>query len=254
MSQRQALPLWNALQEAATFPETADLKQLWETLDKALAVLDAADQLAVAAEAIAQLAQLFQERSQLTFELLDAATSAEGPIMAEDAFIGFVRQSMHVDFSEFIEPPPNLTRKPYDYHEHSHVNADRSVVGVVSQDALLQVLDAQASEQEAEAAYRQVLSVAHAEDVSTWSGAIAAYLQQQTADSVCLSQLQQALHMPLVELWLGLLLGGYRMEAATVKETSGFEDASRAEQDSHWFYGSELWVDCRAKAAQPEPP
>jgi hypothetical protein len=52
---------------------------------------------------------IFQSRSKLAFEELDAITSSEGPVMASDAFAQFVRQSMHVDFSDFIEP-----RKPYD--------------------------------------------------------------------------------------------------------------------------------------------
>ncbi|WP_143755477.1 hypothetical protein [Gloeocapsopsis sp. IPPAS B-1203] len=54
--------------------------------------------------------------------------------------------------------------------------------------------------------FNQTLNIAHDEDVSVWVRAIAAYLQQNNDNAVTLAQLQQALNIPLVNVWLGLLL------------------------------------------------
>ncbi|OUL28588.1 hypothetical protein BV375_17845 [Nostoc sp. 106C] len=49
------------------------------------------------------------------------------------------------------------------------------------------------------------------EDVQEWENAIAYYLGN-IQDEISLPQLQRALKMPLVEVWLGLLLGGFTLE------------------------------------------
>ena len=53
-----------------------------------------------AAEAIAQITALFQERSSLIFEDLQASTDGEAT-MPDDAFDRYVRQSTIVDFEPF---------------------------------------------------------------------------------------------------------------------------------------------------------
>lgn len=56
----------------------------------------------------------------------------------------------------------------------------------------------------------QIRDLAHGENVEEWSRAIAQYLQHLHSN-ICLPDLQQALEMQIVELWLGLLLGGYSL-------------------------------------------
>ena len=51
------------------------------------------------------------------------------------------------------------------------------------------------------------LAAAHDEDISTWKKAIAHQMQQSSGRAVSLLQLHQALGIPLIEVWLGLLLG-----------------------------------------------
>ena len=55
---------------------------------------------------------------------------------------------------------------------------------------------------------KQILAeLAGDEQVSHWSAAIAQWMQQLCdGDAVSLTKLQQALEMPLVDIWLGLLL------------------------------------------------
>lgn len=207
------LPLWEVLKEATIAPDEADLRQLLDVLDKSLSELNTVGQLQVAAEAIAQIVQVFQERSALAFEELEATNSNEGPVMPQDAFDRYVRQTMEVDFEQFVEPLASLPRKP---SERSFITDEpNSIVGELDQVALLQSLDDQLSQHpgltEVEA-FNQAIALAHDEDVSTWTGAIEQWLIEQNISAIPLVQLQQSVEMPLVQVWLALLLGQYTIE------------------------------------------
>lgn len=207
------LPLWDVLKEATTAPDEADLRQLLKVLDESLSGLDTVGQLQVASEAIAQIVQVFQERSTLAFEELDATNSDEGPPMPSDAFDRYVRQTMEVDFDQFIEPLAGLPRKVPERLAAAHEQG--SLVGELDQVALLQALDEQMSQHPGLTdveVFNQALSLAHAEDVSTWTRAIAHWMAEHRISTIPLVQLQQAVQMPLVQLWLALLLGEYAIE------------------------------------------
>ena len=73
--------------------------------------LDTRSQLRVAGEAVCQIADVFCDRSSYLFEELLSRAVKDEPIMADDAFDRYVRQSMVVDFDQFIEPLPSLPRK-----------------------------------------------------------------------------------------------------------------------------------------------
>ncbi len=207
------LPLWEVLKEATSAPDVADVRQLLDGLDAALLDLSTVGQLQVAAEAIAQIAQVFCDRSTLAFEALEATSSHDGPVMPSDAFDRYVRQSMAVDFEQFIEPLAGLPRKSPE--RQSLADEPHSVVGALDQVALLQALDQQMSQQpdltELEA-FNQAIGLAHAEDVAAWSTAIAQWLAAHQIVAMPLVQLQRSLGMPLVQLWLALLWGGYDLE------------------------------------------
>ena len=98
-------------------------------------------QLQVAAEAIAQITQVFCDRSKLAFEELEATHSDEGPVMSIDAFDRYVRQTMEVNFEQFIEPLESLPRKVSERQNLPDENG--SVVGDLDQVALLRALDEQ---------------------------------------------------------------------------------------------------------------
>lgn len=217
------LPLWEILKAATIAPNEADLRQLLDMLEGALSNLDTVGQLRVAAEAIAQIVQVFQERSVLAFEELEATASDDGPVMPLDAFDRYVRQTMEVDFEQFIEPLESFPRKVRQQQQRS--DELRSVVGDLDQTALLQALDEQMSQHsgltEVEA-FNQAMNIAHDEDVSTWTKTIAQCLQEHQISMIPLVQLQQAVRMPLVQLWLALLLGGF-----TIEQRGEFYEAER---------------------------
>lgn len=207
------LPLWEVLQAATINPEHANLSQLLSILDATLLQLDTIGQLHVAAEAMAQIVQVFQARSLLAFEELEATTSEAGPVMPTDAFDRYVRQTMEVDFEQFIEaldrlPRQASTRKP-------SLEDGSSVVGELNQAALLHALDEHINQNpdltEAEI-FNSAMAIAHNEDVSGWISHIADWLHDQPTSAISLVQLQQAIGMPLIQLWLALLLGGYPLE------------------------------------------
>ena len=82
----------------------------WLSLDATIAPLSTRQQLQVAGDAIAQIAQIVQQRSLLTFEEINSMMQDEGPVVRADFFDKFIRQSMHVDFAQFVEPPPQGKR------------------------------------------------------------------------------------------------------------------------------------------------
>lgn len=220
------LDLWEALQAAAVMPIEADLHQLWQAVEQTLVGLDTLEQLRVAAEAIAQMGNLFYERSALMFEELQASASDEGPVMPDSAFDRYVRQTMVVDFEAFIEPLPGLPRMPFE-RSLEPLDAHASVVGEVEKEHLLQVLEQEAEMLSPQALYEQALEVAHGEEVTVWAAAIADYLERSEA-SISLHELQQFLPLPLIEIWLGLLLGGYALH----QEVTQLES----------FYNADIWV------------
>jgi hypothetical protein len=234
--------LWNALENAAKTPEEIDLSKLWQTLEATIGALDGTEKLRVAAEAIAQIAALFQERSSLIFEDLQASTDGEAT-MPDDAFDRYVRQSTIVDFEPFIEPLPGLPRKPTERSLLTFAEKD-SIAGIVEKEALLQVLDQQDSDQltfSHQESFEQAMAIAHDEEVSVWSKMITAYLIQQQGDWVCLEELRQALPLSLIEIWLGLLLGGYSLRG--VAATAFVKGRSQPEPQRGYFYPTEIWVD-----------
>jgi len=54
------------------------------------------------------------------------------------------------------------------------------------------------------------LSIAHAENVSAWIEAVAVCLKSNTAP-MRLLDLRNSMNLPIVEIWLGLLLGDFKL-------------------------------------------
>ena len=107
---------------------------------------------------------------------------------------------MTLDLEALIELPMPERRT-----RRTNSGSGLSVAGTVDKAALLEVLE----QMSADSASTTVdpLQVAHSEDISAWQRAIALWMQQSGSKTVSLMQLQQALDMPLIEVWLGLLLG-----------------------------------------------
>ena len=185
---------------------TLDLDTLWQKLEMSVQQHDLFPKqaLEVAAVGISQIVLQFTQFAELAFEELEALAE-RGVVLPSDAFDRYVRQTMEVDFEQFIEPLASLSRK----HPEREVSESDSVVGELDQAAVLQVLNEQMSQEpeltEVEI-FNRALALAHDEDVSAWAGAIAQCMRQSERP-ISLVELQQALDISLVEVWLGLMLG-----------------------------------------------
>jgi hypothetical protein len=199
------LDLWDVISTARQTPEDANLPMVFQLLDLTLVDLDTRSQLRIAGEAICQITNLFCDRSSFLFKELHSRAVNGEPIMADDAFDRYVRQSMVVDFDQFIEPLRSLPRKIPEQNKHGN-----SIVGAIDKEVLIQAL-----EQECllsfEEKFEQAISTAHAEDISAWIEAIAHCLANNSSP-IRLMDLQTALPLPIIEIWLGLLLGDFKLE------------------------------------------
>ena len=199
------LDLWDVISTARQTPEDANFSMVFELLDLTLVDLDTRSQLRVAGEAVCQIADLFCDRSNFLFEELHSRAVNGEPIMADDAFDRYVRQSMVVDFDQFIEPLQSLPRKIPEQTKHGN-----SIVGAIDKEGLIQALE-QDSLLSFEEKFEQVISTAHAEDVSAWVEAIAHCITNNSYP-IRLMDLQKAVQLPIIETWLGLLLGDFKLE------------------------------------------
>ncbi|WP_055075872.1 hypothetical protein [Pseudanabaena sp. 'Roaring Creek'] len=213
------LNLWEAIATAAQVPEEANLPKVFDLLDLTLLDLDTRSQLRVAGEAVIQIADLFRDRTNSLFEELQAQSTNEGPIMTDDAFDRYIRQSAIVDLDQFISPLSSLPRK-----SPERAKDGNSIVRPVDKQTLIQLLeqeDALAPERQIEL----VMGTAHAENVSDWIEAIANCLNHYELP-ILLPDLVSVLPLPIVEIWLGLLLGSFHLV-----------------QKGSFYDSQQLWID-----------
>ena len=121
--------------------------------------------------------------------------------MGVDWLQGLTRQTQELDFSDLVQRS---------YHtSHNVPNEDKtdedSVAGDAQKQSLLDMLDAM----EGTERKRQALAVSHAENISDWVKALS---ERQIESPQRLVDLQQQLRMPLIEVWIAALLGGYEIE------------------------------------------
>jgi hypothetical protein len=209
------LDLWAVLQEASSDPLAAEFNPIWQALDQVLPELAIVEQLQTAAVTISQVADIFQVQAESVFEELDATATQDGPRMSADAFDRYVRQYMAIDFADYIEEPESLPRAKRTTQE---TDGFYTIVATVEKTELLEVLHEEIELTEAEA-HAEALSVAHGEDVMAWIEAIREQLGEET---IALEVLRSRLGMAFIELWLGLLLGGYGLSRAEEVEEEAF--------------------------------
>jgi hypothetical protein len=197
------LDLWTILREASNDPVAAEFSPV-------LPNLAIVEQLKTAANTIGQVADIFQVQAGVIFEELDAMATNDGPRMSADAFDRYVRQYMAIDFEDYIAEPEALPRAARTAKEVE--DEFYSVAESVEKDLLLEVLHDEIMLTEAEA-HAEALSVAHGEDISLWIEAIRVQLVN-VEGTIGFEELRSRLNLHFIELWLGLLLGGYGLSRA----------------------------------------
>lgn len=188
---------------AAYTPEEANLSELWLEFERVMAGLPHQEQLRIGGLVIEQLAGLYQSKANCLLDDWEEAYNEAGPNFPDEWLQGLVRQSQTVDVSTVVrQPHRRLKQLSMDL-----ISVADSLAGEVNKSAVLAMVDEmEALEQKAEA-----LAVAHDENVSAWVEIISAWFAAHP-QSLPLMELKQWLNMPLVQLWLGLLLGGFGVE------------------------------------------
>jgi hypothetical protein len=208
--QQLELDLWQSLEKASRFPETADLRSLCDALEQTLADQSLAEQLAVAGDVLVQLSEVHAARANLLISGWERRHNPTEPLVNLEECVDLFVQSLTLDVSDLFEEP-----EPIQYpanRKKTSSQEEGSIIGEVDKNALLDWVDQMAAAQPLDELEmtEQIRDLAHGENVEEWSKAIAHYLQH-FGSTICLPDLQQALGMPIVELWLGLLMGGHSL-------------------------------------------
>ena len=148
--------------------------------------------------------------------------------MAVDAFDRYVRQSMEIDFEPYIEAVPSPERLPRT--DRSSEDEFYSQVKSIDKTELIAALHEEILLSDAIVA-ESAMSVVHGEDISGWIELIRSQLDQVNGATE-FQYLLAHINLEWVELWLGLLLGGYEL-------SRGIERFQKPED----FYSlTNLWI------------
>ena len=217
--------MWDQLQQAQQMPEAINVAQMLDAVEATAAQLPEAERLRFAGDALLQIAELCAARAGALMTQWEE--THRDPIIDHGFFADVVRQTMAVDLSDLMEPARR--RKPRTKRIKLIEIQAGSIVAPVDKTAVLALVEQ--LEIEAEIQKQQGLAIASDEDVTRWISEIAQWLQAVPEDLVSFAQLCHGLQMPWVEVWMGLLWGGFELEQ--VGE----------------FYQSAIWVKRSSKNA-----
>jgi hypothetical protein len=185
--------------------DAADIVEIVKSMVGRLEYLSDREQLRIAGTTLLRLAEVCELRAAQLCDDWEAGQNQIGLMITDELLNGLVQKTTQIDISELLADPLPRRKKKLE-----KLQPQDSIAGEVNKSALLQVLDAIAEEATQK---EEALKVAHDEDVSKWIGAIAEWMAVQQVQTVSLLELRQAIGLPLVEVWLALLLGDYRLES-----------------------------------------
>jgi uncharacterized protein YggL (DUF469 family) len=196
------LNLWQQLAEAQQSPQAVDWQQLFLAFDEAIDRTPVGLRLATAADAIKQMAGVFAARASAWADDW-YRQPGDGPVLGDDLFSEFVRQSFSLDLSDFVAVPELYLRSD---HEKSHEDAE-SVVAEVTKETALLLAGAEIEEEP------MIVVQPYDENVGEWAKAIALWMQQQKLERVGFVELLDGVGYPVVKGWLAVLLDeGFEMD------------------------------------------
>lgn len=227
--------LWQALATASKYPETADLRSLCKILDFLIACHSSSEQLTIAGEVLMWLSDIFAARAERMIDEWQHRHNPSEPVVDLDHCADLFVQSLSLDVSELFEEPDPVQ---YPANRKTNLRPDEtgSIAGDVDKETLLDMLDSFSETNSEQSLMNQsmlgmeladhIWNVSHSENVEKWSTTIDQYLNSPKYGSkIRLIDLQSITKMPIVELWLGLLLGGYPLE-----------------QQGEFYNASHIWV------------
>ena len=205
------LNLWQQLEQAQAEPQATDWHQLCLAFDEAIDRTPVGQRLATAADAIEQMADVLAARASAWADDW-YRQPGDGPVLGEDLFSEFVRQSFSLDLSDFVTVPELYVRLA---SEKSHEDME-SVVEYREKADVLAELETFVCEGTGD----EVEVQAYDEDIAAWAEAVRGWLKARGLDEVMFPELMNGVGLSVVKVWLALLLGGFRLE-----QRGGFYDA-----------------------------
>jgi hypothetical protein len=209
MPQQLELDLWQILAAAQAQPEAASITVLCGHLE-GLNLVDGA-------RAIFELGEIYRSRAEaILAEIAAAYLPEQEPIVPDELWA-------HLYPRTFVLRDEHLYLEP----EHDYPESRQSVIKLGSEaDELI------SDELQKVEVARQILGNAHSEDVELWAAQIR--VTMANCGEMRLLELQRRSQLPLVDVWLGLLLGD---TGCLVRRRSG------GVVDGEGFYGGDgLWV------------
>jgi hypothetical protein len=189
------LNLWQQLAEAQQSPQAIDWQQLCLAFDEAMDDTPVGLRLATAADAIVEMADVFAARADEFFSGWHRQRVAhEGPILDDDLFAEFVRQSFHLDLDGLVGVPELYVRSA---SEKSHEEIE-SVVGEVSKETALLLAGAELEP--------MIVVQPYDEDIAAWAKAIAQWMQSRDVVSASIMEIVEETKLTNCKVWLSGLL------------------------------------------------
>jgi hypothetical protein len=217
------LNLWQQLTEAQQSPQAVDWRQLCLAFDEAIDRTPVGKRLAAAADVIERMADVLAARASAWAEDW-YRQPGDGPVLDEDLFSEFVRQSFSLDLSDLVEVPELYVRSA---SEKSHEDTE-SVVGEVIKETALLLAGAELEPADL------MDGLEYDENVGEWAKAIAFWMQQQKLERVGFMELLDGVGYPVVKGWLAVLLDeGFemdRLEGSDFYRSSGILVALKREE------------------------
>jgi hypothetical protein len=231
------LNLWQQLAEAQQSPQAVDWRQLCLAFDEAIDRTPIGLRLATAADAIERMADVFAARADEFFSGWHRQSiSHEGPILDDDLFTEFVRQSFHLDLEGLVGVPELYVREA---SEKSHEDAESVVAEVTKETALLLAGAEEVVEIDVE---QEIRHQGYDEDIAAWARVIALWMQQQKLERVGFVELLDGVGYPVVKGWLAVLLDeGFaidRLEGSDFYRSAGILVQLRREEIAESLCGA----------------
>jgi hypothetical protein len=222
-----------ATRRSPAAPQAVDWQQLCLAFDEAIDRTPIGLRLATAADAIERMADVFAARADEFFSTWHRQRVAhEGPIIDDDLFAEFVRQSFQLDLDGLVGVPELYVRSA---SEKSHEEIE-SAVGEVSKETALLLAGA---EEEPEP---MIAMQPYDENVGEWAKAIALWMQQQKLERVGFVELLEGVGYPVVKGWLAVLLDeGFaidRLEGSDFYRSAGILVELRREEIAESLCGA----------------
>jgi hypothetical protein len=212
------LNLWQQLEQAQAQPQSMDWRQLCLAFEETMDLTPEGLKLATAADAIERLADALAAKASAWAEDWSHQLG-DGPVLDEDMFSEFVRQSFSLDLSGLVEEPDLYVRSP---SEKSHEDVD-SVAEEVTQEVALLLAGTEDKKEleDADSGGDAIAQLEYDEDIGAWVEAIRLWMESGSVESVSIREIIKETNLSAGKVWIAGLLSD--LELRQMKDFYSFD-------------------------------